>query len=188
MPSWGLNWIASCTPLLARSQGRSTSDHDDGLALRLMTRCCSRASIGRALRWWPGRQGLDAHHTPALARRAVHQRHAGQAQVAVAVVLALIELVRWRRRNAEQLAAAFELGIARSIGQQPVVADALQARRQRVQQEAPREFGGIVSTFFIAASSVGPAVRQINAAASRNRCAVRTKALRSRASANADGV
>jgi hypothetical protein len=125
MPSWIDHGCGVQAFAREHSQVRSTRGHDDGLALALTARWCSRAALGRALRWWPGQQGLDAHHAPAFARRAVQQRHAGQPQVAVAVVLVLVMLGRRWRRDAEQRAAAFELGITRSVGQQGVVPDAL---------------------------------------------------------------
>ena len=66
MPPSGSRSVASRTPLVARSQGHLAIGHDDGLALMLMTRFCSRAPTWRALRWRPGQQGLDAHHAPVL--------------------------------------------------------------------------------------------------------------------------
>ncbi len=85
---------------------------------------------GRAARKRSRQERLDAHHLTLAALRAVAQRFAGQALVLIQVVR---WLVGWRRRGRrEKLATLLELDLTVAVRQQPVVAYALQARRQDV--------------------------------------------------------
>ena len=104
---------------------------------------CNSAFImttGRPARLRTREERLDAEHLAVAALRAVAKRHARQPLIAVLVVQRR-RLLRqhwcWRR---QQLAAARQLGRAVPVAQQAVVADALESRRQDMQQEAADEF------------------------------------------------
>src|SRR5215831_20178989 len=51
----------------------------------------------------------------------------------------LVALCAWRRRRVEKAAAERELGGAMAVGEEAIVADAMEAVRQRVQQEPADE-------------------------------------------------
>jgi len=76
-------------------------------------------------------EGLDDDHVPAAARawRVGIGRFDGR-------------LIDGRRCDREQLAGAFETGLASASGEEAIVADAVEATRQAVQQEAADELVG----------------------------------------------
>jgi hypothetical protein len=82
---------------------------------------------------------LDAHHLIRAAQRAIAQRDACESLILIEVVGGLVWW--WRRWCREQLARLLQLDITVAVRQQPAVADALEARRQDMQQEAARELG-----------------------------------------------
>ena len=101
-----------------------------------------RAGSRRRLPGWSGcarrtawrmaaREGLDDDHVPAAARawRVGIGRFDGR-------------LIDGRRCDREQLAGAFETGLASASGEEAIVADAVEATRQAVQQEAADELVG----------------------------------------------
>ena len=64
--------------------------------------------------------------------RAVAQRHAGEALVVVAVVQRCVGRLHDRHGCPQQLPAVIELDLAVAVGQQPVVANALEAHGQHM--------------------------------------------------------
>ena len=99
---------------------------------------CSCGALRWPTRQCPGLQGLDADHPPAVAVRALPQRHAGEPLIPIPIVGGFIG--RQRSGHIEQLTTAFQLDRAAAVGEPAVVADALESGGQDVQQEAPHEF------------------------------------------------
>ena len=64
---------------------------------------------------------------------------------------------RWRR-NVQQCTSGGQLGGAMSVAEQPVVADAMEAVRQHVQQEAPHELLGAERHGFVARVAFGAVI------------------------------
>src|SRR6476619_1880764 len=85
----------------------------------------------RCARLAPAREGLDDDHVPAAAR-------AWRADIDRALWLIV---VRWRR-DGQQRAGEPEAGFARGAGEQAVVADAVEAARQEMEEKAADELVG----------------------------------------------
>ena len=90
-----------------------------------------RAALRRRARLAPALEGLDDDHVPAAAGA----RRTGVGRLVRRVVVG-------RRRDGEQLAGEREAGLAGGAGEQAVVADAVEAARQDVEQEAADELVG----------------------------------------------
>ncbi len=83
-----------------------------------------------------GGQDLDAPHGSRRAGWADVERAPGQGLVAVVRVGQRGQHRQRGRRGVEELAAAGQLGLAAAVAEQSMVADALEAVGQDVQQEA----------------------------------------------------
>lgn len=82
--------------------------------------------------------------------RAVTQRHPREAPIAVAVVLdSNLTCHHWRWCR-QQVPTLVEPDLTIAIGQQSVMADSLESRRQHMQQEAPNELVCIQGHGFVA--------------------------------------
>ena len=93
---------------------------------------------GRAARCAAAAKDLDNDHAAAAAG-------AWQAMIGRDVRIGWVARLRWidgRRRGGDQLSGARHVGLAAGAGQQPVVANAMEALRQNVEQEAPDELIG----------------------------------------------
>jgi hypothetical protein len=80
------------------------------------------------------RERSQRQHRAATTRTGI-ERDAGELSITLAIV------GRWRRRS-KKLSALGELGTAVAIGQEAIMADAVEAIRQRMQEEAADELAG----------------------------------------------
>ena len=91
----------------------------------------------------PGADGVvDRLHVACVAAGTLAQRAAGQCLIAVPIVSDRdVLLRRWWWRRAERPPALGQLPLAGAIGEEAVVADAVKAGREHVQQHAADELG-----------------------------------------------
>src|SRR5260370_4899804 len=86
--------------------------------------------------WLSRLEHFDDDHAPALTGRAFCQRSTGKFLVLVAIIPGGLVVRRHRLRHGEKLTTSGELLLAVAIGQEAIVADALKALRQNMEQEA----------------------------------------------------
>ena len=96
---------------------------------------CSGRRAARQDSW---QERFDAFHLSTPTMRAVTQRHAREALIAVSVVLS-VERHHHRCWCRQQVPTLVQPDLPIPIGQQSVVADALESRWQNMQQEAAYE-------------------------------------------------
>ena len=86
---------------------------------------------------------IDEEHVSVVAPGTPPQRATGQRLIAVPIVGggATGLLYRWRRRCGQQAPALGELLLAGAIGEEAVVANAVEAGREHVEEHAPDELG-----------------------------------------------
>jgi hypothetical protein len=117
----------------ASEKGQGTKSQGSGAPSGVdAERCCRRG--GTMFRVAAGREGLDDDHAAAAAAAGT-RRHVGFVR---GCGLGRLGLLR-AGRHGEQLARSRDIGGAIAIGEQSVMADAVQALGQHVHQKAPNE-------------------------------------------------
>jgi len=113
--------------------------------------CCGSCPCRRCAGPGAGFERIDKDHRPATARARITERWR------LIVVGGLLgQILAWR--HVEQVPGAFQVLGAMSIGEQAVMADAMEAIGQHVEEKAPNEFGGGQGHELLAILAFGPVV------------------------------
>src|SRR5437660_5564205 len=125
-------------------------DGDRGV---MVMSCRARSTDGPQPRLATGFEGLDDDHTPAAARTSVPL-------VVVVTIFGAVALAARRRRvgYAEQPAGQCDIACPVAVGEEAIVADAMEPVGQDVDEEAADELVGVERHQLLASIGLGPVI------------------------------